>query len=801
MQKWREEQEQQKLIEKACLQLRKEHKGGSIMKDSEVQTVEIMHTEVQTEDEVQMEEIEMETEVELTPTKVHKKHKDTKITKTPMSAKSIVTTTKTTVQKMPVVANHHQQQASTTTKLRPNEQHVVNAKEKRVGAKVKIAGKVKDLSVKAKPRALGKEELELRPQKHNSELQKILRTDAERQAYEEWMNRGGEEILERELQRESDEMREKELELERELQWEEELRHEREQKKEREKEQEREQQKAREREQQKEREQEKQKEREREKQKEREREQQKEKEQEQQKEKELEQQKEKERERQKEREREQQKEKEQEQQKEREREQQKEREREKQKQREREQQKELEREQQKQRELEQKKEREQELQKSQEREQQAAAAKAKEDEENKEREQQKERERKQREQRKRDKELAELEQSKQKPKKEEKEPQTDQKQEEVKEEEEKLPKEEETDIEEEAMRKLHEHLQRQQQRLQNQPQQQLPFVRLKKSPMQTSLIYPPIAPTTTTAASTQLTPAPTPSPTNVASAAASSPKPKMVNNNNNNNFNNSKTLVDALIQNVDKTSPESKNKFVKNNSSSSRISTSASGSAVTSEKRLSRFRTSVQLYTTRSWEDQEFHCDNEFFLEEADELLADNPSLEIPKWKVVNIRRSPDAKGTEALSDADFERRHEKDVRDEIERKKRDARYLREQQRSDTLRMRHNQDEVLVPLDPLPTSTFYPLPMDIEGIEFVTEVPVQAFGENVVNLPVQNDDFTLPWLEAATATTDVAKAKAEAVPVATLASKKIPTSAAEARHQEMNSSYVFLKRRKRQRRR
>ncbi|XP_034475170.1 protein male-specific lethal-1 [Drosophila innubila] len=360
----------------------------------------------------------------------------------------------------------------------------------------------------------------------------------------------------------------------------------------------------------------------------------------------------------------------------------------------------------------------------------------------------------------------------------------------------------------EMMRKLKEHLQKQQQRLQqNQQQNQLnqnPTVRIKKQSMlSTSLIYPPIAP----AAST-ITPAP--SPTN-----AASPKLKPSTNNNNNNNSNSSSSTTTIQtpltpqsissvgsnSNSNNSNNNNNRRTVVNNCSPHTYSKQSSNNSKSSGKSSSRFVTSLQPYTTRSWEDQEFHCDNEFFLEEADELHADNPSLEIPKWKVVQLRHSADHKNIEPLSDAAFEERHDKYVRDEKERKRRDERVIREQIRINELRSRHNQDEVLVALDPLPTSTFYPLPEDIEGIQFVSEVPVQAFGENMVNLQEQGDYFSLPWLDAATATTAIAKAKADALPVATLDSKKLPTTYAEAKHLQNNSSYVFLKLRKRQRRR
>ncbi|XP_030239713.1 protein male-specific lethal-1 isoform X3 [Drosophila navojoa] len=354
---------------------------------------------------------------------------------------------------------------------------------------------------------------------------------------------------------------------------------------------------------------------------------------------------------------------------------------------------------------------------------------------------------------------------------------------------------EDPNIEEETKRKLHEHLQKQQQRLQSQ-QQPLPLVRLKKSQMQnTSLIYPPIAQTSAT-----ITPAP--SPTNATS-------PSLTLSSSSSNNKRAATAGVATVPAPATTSiqtPLTPQSISSVSSGSNSSNTNNNKSTIIKKPRSnSRFLTSLEPYTTRSWEDQEFHCDNEFFLEEADELLADNPSLEIPKWKVIRKHPSDDKHDTEPLSDSEFVRRHEKYVRDEIERKKRDARYIREQMRSEALRVRHNQDEVLVPLEPLPISTFYPLPEDIEAINYVTEVPVQAFGENVVNLQAEPSEsepnFTLPWLEAVHGETAIARLRAEAMPVATLASKKLPTSAAEARHQEMNSSYVFLKRRKRQRRR
>ncbi|XP_060651807.1 protein male-specific lethal-1 [Drosophila nasuta] len=397
-----------------------------------------------------------------------------------------------------------------------------------------------------------------------------------------------------------------------------------------------------------------------------------------------------------------------------------------------------------------------------------------------EREKERERERKQREQRKREQQESKRHTATKQPE---------------------LEQQPEPNIEEEVKRKLQAHLQKEQQRLhQNQQLQQQPFVRLKKATLQQaqSLIYPPT-----------ITPAPSPT-----YAAGASPKLKI----NSNSTITSATTVPTVtttpltpqsISSVGSNSNSKSDSNISSNSSNNNnrrtINNCApqtySKAGKRSNSSTSRYVTSLQPYTTRSWEDQEFHCDNEFFLEEAEELLADHPSLEIPKWKIVKYSPSSDNRGIESISDADFVQLHEKQVRDEVDRKKRDARAIRDQNYYESLRQRHNQDEVLVPLAPLPTSTFYPLPNDIEYVQFVSEVPVQAFGENMINLKPENEHFTLPWLDAATATTAIAKAKAEALPVATLDSKKLPTTNAEAKILQNNSSYVFLKRRKRQRKR
>ncbi|KAH8323462.1 hypothetical protein KR067_011051 [Drosophila pandora] len=356
------------------------------------------------------------------------------------------------------------------------------------------------------------------------------------------------------------------------------------------------------------------------------------------------------------------------------------------------------------------------------------------------------------------------------------------------------PEDDET-LEERMRRKLQEHLQKEQRR---QSQQVLLKKPSKESPT-THLIYPPIGPTSSAGSAATITPATTPT-TTPSSTPVSTPHPTSASSQESSGSSTrskqdkiSLPLTPQSMSSVSSSSSGSIPKPTKvvNNCAPHTYSKAPSRS----KKSKSLYRTAAYPYTTRSWEDQEFHCDNEFFLEEADELLADNPSLEIPKWRDDPVPPSSDKKGIEPLSDADFIRRHEPYVKDEIKRKRLDARNLKDMLRSEAMRSRKTQEEVS-----LPTSTFYPLPHDIEAIQFVDEVPVQAFGENMVNMEAR-DDFSLPWLDAVHAQTSIGKAKALAVPVATLASKKLPTNAKEARHQEMNSSYVYLKRRKRPRQR
>ncbi|XP_017067859.2 protein male-specific lethal-1 [Drosophila eugracilis] len=345
-------------------------------------------------------------------------------------------------------------------------------------------------------------------------------------------------------------------------------------------------------------------------------------------------------------------------------------------------------------------------------------------------------------------------------------------------------------------RKLAEHLKKE--LLSQSHQSQVALKKTIKERSVTNLIYPPPS---APVSSTTITPAPTPSTT---PTPGSTPQPALTTPIEQ-EMSAAKSKSKAAEQIVTPLTPQS-NSSVSSSTSTTRKTLNNcspqtySKATARSGKSKSRFRIATFPYSTRTWEDQEFHCDNEFFLEEANELLADNPSLEIPKWRDVPVPPSSDKSKTEPLSDAVFERRHQKYVKDEIDRKCRDARYMKEQIRLEGLRMRRNQDEVLVALDPLPTSTFYPLPEDIEGIQFVNEVTVQAFGENMVNMEAR-DDFGVAWVDAVEASTSIAKAKALAEPVATLASKKLPTTTAEARYQENHSSYVFPKRRKRQKNR
>ena len=98
------------------------------------------------------------------------------------------------------------------------------------------------------------------------------------------------------------------------------------------------------------------------------------------------------------------------------------------------------------------------------------------------------------------------------------------------------------------------------------------------------------------------------------------------------------------------------------------------------------YMSSTQLYCTREWEDDDNHPnDYEFTKEEANELHADAPNLEIPKWTEHEVTPLYCIEGTEDLSDDIFHKRHAILELDERWRKKCDEQQVREQCRSSSI--------------------------------------------------------------------------------------------------------------------
>lgn len=199
-----------------------------------------------------------------------------------------------------------------------------------------------------------------------------------------------------------------------------------------------------------------------------------------------------------------------------------------------------------------------------------------------------------------------------------------------------------------------------------------------------------------------------------------------------------------------------------------------------------------QLYCSREWEDDDFQCDYEFTKEEANELHAEAPNLEIPKWTEHEICVSYCNEGTEDLRDDVFLKRHAKLEIDEKRRKKWDVQQIREQRRIEKLKRRHCKDELQNSAEQQTLQSFYPSPDAIQTICYVNEIPVLAFGEIIPKL--QANEFNLPWLNNCTSSV----ANGEYCTVTILNQAGVPVTSTQAQHQVQNSSFVFLKKRRRQ---
>lgn len=205
-----------------------------------------------------------------------------------------------------------------------------------------------------------------------------------------------------------------------------------------------------------------------------------------------------------------------------------------------------------------------------------------------------------------------------------------------------------------------------------------------------------------------------------------------------------------------------------------------------------------RMYCTRAWEDEEIVTDGyEFMKEEVEALHADAPMLEIPKWTEHELTVSYCIEGTENLSDEAFLKRHEKLELAEKRRKKWDVQQIREQRRIEKLKRRHCKDEIQIPPDQQPLLSFYPQPDAIQTICFTNDLPVQAFGELVPKLSALND-FDLPWLDALNSARTPGSAATGSIVTLAHSQTGSNVSSAQGQQQLLNSTFVFVKKRKRQ---
>lgn len=180
--------------------------------------------------------------------------------------------------------------------------------------------------------------------------------------------------------------------------------------------------------------------------------------------------------------------------------------------------------------------------------------------------------------------------------------------------------------------------------------------------------------------------------------------------------------------------------------------------------------TTKKQYYTREWELDEFM--SECNKEEAEALRSDEPMLELPKWSEKEFSGGCTSDSAENVSDSEYDKRHGKLECNEKRRKKWDVQRLREQKTIERLRRRHCKDEYADQhIDTDELQSFYPSFDQIEFIEITEDLPVQAFGEGIPDIPAT--EFTLPW-----------------------ANKRL-TGVELQLGSDLPSSFVFLKKRKR----
>ncbi|XP_055387303.1 uncharacterized protein LOC129615910 [Condylostylus longicornis] len=192
----------------------------------------------------------------------------------------------------------------------------------------------------------------------------------------------------------------------------------------------------------------------------------------------------------------------------------------------------------------------------------------------------------------------------------------------------------------------------------------------------------------------------------------------------------------------------SKNMSVSNNSQIVQIGNISSFpdrcSISDSGRRKVSYLSTRKLYSAREWTTEGIPAEEFTSIKEEEEALkAEQPMLEIPKWTVKEVSCLYSIESTEDLSDETFRKRHAKLEHDEKRRKKWDVQRIREQRTIERLKRRHCKEEI-VETENQELASFYPTPDQIKFIQISEELPVEAFGGELI--PRLNpSEFQLPW--------------------------------------------------------
>ena len=168
--------------------------------------------------------------------------------------------------------------------------------------------------------------------------------------------------------------------------------------------------------------------------------------------------------------------------------------------------------------------------------------------------------------------------------------------------------------------------------------------------------------------------------------------------------------------------------------------------SITSVKRRG-FKTTPMHYLSREWQMDELEAEvNKQIADMVEEkgTLDEQINLEIPRWVIKDVHGLYSIEGTEDMSDEIFLKRHSRFEHDEKKRKKWDVQRIREQRTIERLKRRHCKDELINQKNQEEPISFYPVSEDIKFVQITENLPVQAFGEIIPQIFMQ--DFLPPWM-------------------------------------------------------